>query len=330
MTANSPIADLSYRNYDGPLAPTNMRWWVIAKSTCLTAMRKKSIWIAMTFSAWYYIAMIFVLYFTEQFQQARPPGRAPAVNFAAGIIWKDQFVIGFSYGQIMYLVVALIVGAGAIANDNRSNALLVYLSKPCTKLDYILGKWVGVFLTLLTVMTIPAMMFFAYGAMSYRAEGFFWADPWLFPQMLLMLITGAAIYSSLIIGVSSLFNQGRLAGATFAGVYFVSNFFSLLMLILYLAASDGGGGRRHRHAQHMSDFAHALTGNLSYCSIDGLNIGMAKAFFGTNGSVPFGLPGNQPMVAAPPLFLMLGIVIGVCALSLFVAWTRIRAVEIVG
>jgi len=46
------------------------------------------------------------------------------------------------------LCIALVVGAGAIAADNRSNALMVYLSKPITKGDYLLGKWMGIFLAI--------------------------------------------------------------------------------------------------------------------------------------------------------------------------------------
>lgn len=329
MSASSPIADLSYRNYDGPLSGTDMRWWVIAKSTMLTALKKRSIWVAMSFSAWYYVAMIFVLYFVDQAKQMTNASQS-TVNYASTLIWKDQFLIGFSYGQIMYLVIALIVGAGAIANDNRSNALLVYLSKPCTKADYIIGKWMGIFITLFSVMAIPALMFFFYGVMSYREEGFFYDDRWMILQLLLVLLLSSALYASLTVGISSLFRQGRIAGATFAGLYFISNFFTVLMSVAYAVGSDDGGRRPHRHHQDMGAAAHAITGNLSYLSVDGINIAMAKSIFVSNGSIPFGLPGNQPMVPHPNWMLMVPVVLIISAISLFVAWTRIRAVEVVG
>jgi len=334
MTAKSPIADLSYRNYDGPLTSTDMRWWVIAKTTIRSALKKRSIWVAMSFSAWYYVAMIFVLYFTDQLSQQARPGQAK-VNYAASLIWKDQFLHGFSYGQIMYLVVALIVGAGAIANDNRSNALLVYLSKPCTKLDYILGKWLGVFLVLFGIMAIPALFFYGYCGLSYRNEGFFFDDYWLILQILVVLALSAAVYSSLIICFSSLFNKGRLAGATFAGLFFVTNFFSVMMYGLFIFNSNPGTGptprHPHRHVHEVSEMARTITGGFSYASIDGLNIGMAKAVFHTDGSVPFGLPAQgQQFVPMPSLPLMLFIVAAVIALALSIAWSRIRAVEVVG
>jgi len=324
---NSPIADLSYRNYDGPLMGTSMRWWVIAKSTMKAAFKKKSMWVAMSFSAWYYLAMIFVLYFVNQASQAavpRPGQPSQMAAYLSRVIWKDQFVTGFSYGQIMYLVIALIIGAGAIANDNRANALLVYLSKPCTKTDYLFGKWFGVFLPLFLVMLIPSTVFYAYGALSFRTEGFIYEDPFLFPKVVFSFALGAALFSSLVIGFSSLFKQGRIAGATLAGLYFISYFFSTLMHVTFLISEERM--RRHPGTGHLANQA---SGMMSYVSVDGLNIGMAKAILHTDGSIPFGLVGNQPMVPHPSFFIVV-VLLGVCATSLFVAWTRIRAVEVIG
>lgn len=323
----SPIADLSYRNYDGPLEAARMRWWVIAKMTMRNALKKKSMWVAMALSGWYFLAMIFVLFFMEQFaqQSSRPGQPSPVEAFIGKLVWKDQFLHGFSYGQIMFMVITLIIGAGAIANDNRANALLVYLSKPCTKTDYLFGKWVGVFLPLVLTMMVPSLIFFAYGGLSYRSHGFFFQDPWVLPKLLVMLVLGAALHSSLIIGFSSLFNQGRIAGAAYAGLYFLSNFFTVLMGVAWVQFS---GGRHHRHAAN--EIGQAAVGKLVYASIDGLNIGMAKSVLHTSGSGPFGINTGITPLPNPPLFGILLIVLLIIAGSLTVAWTRIRAVEVVG
>ena len=39
--SSSPIADLSYRHYDGPLNAPVARWWSIAKMTIQVAIKKK-------------------------------------------------------------------------------------------------------------------------------------------------------------------------------------------------------------------------------------------------------------------------------------------------
>lgn len=327
------IADLSYRHYTGVLESPRFRWWVIAKQTIRNAFRKKSMWVTMAFAGWYYLGMIFVLFVVDQINQNAQQGLQPAnagrnqamQAFMDRIIWKDQFLHGFSFGQILFLILALILGAGAIANDNRANALLVYLSKPCTKLDYLFGKWFGVFLPLLLAMFIPSMVFYAYGALSYRDYGFFTQDPWLFPKIIVMVTIGAAFHASLIIGYSSLFNQGRLAGATYAGLYFLTNFFTQLMVATW---ANFNNGRRADPSSAPEGLLQSIS-NLYYASIDGLNIGMAKAVLGTDGSPYFGIPSNAKQVPEPALMPVLGVIVLLSAISMFVAWRRIRAVEVV-
>ena len=109
-----------------------------------------------------------------------PPN--PMEELLGRIVWKDQILHGVGTGNLMWMVLTLIIGAGVIANDNRSNSLLIYLSRPCTKFDYIRGKWMGVFMPLLLAMILPSLMFFAYAALSYQDQGFFKQDPWFFVQ----------------------------------------------------------------------------------------------------------------------------------------------------
>jgi ABC-2 type transport system permease protein len=320
----SPIADLSYRNYDGPLESPTHRWWAIARMSLRQTVKKKSVWVFTALSGWYFIGMIFVLFIIDQSGAFAPPGAPnPSEAFFSRIVWKDQFLHGFNFAQIPALIVVLITGAGAIANDNRANALLIYLSRPCTKLDYVLGKWFSIFLTIFTVYFLPAFVFFLYGALSYRERGFLSADPWLFPKMVVLYAVSAAFLSSLVMGISSMFHQGRMAGATYAGLFFLSNFFTQLMTIGWASMN----GNRHNEP---SPTAVESVKNLFYASVDGLDHGLAKAILGTDGSAYFGLPSRFPMVPAPNLFLVVGVAILISLLSLWLAWSRVRAVEVVG
>ncbi|CAN5570854.1 hypothetical protein BH11ARM2_BH11ARM2_39510 [soil metagenome] len=311
----SPLADLSYRAYDGPLASPHYRWWVIARQTMLAGIRRKGVWVLTAVSAWYYVVMLVILFFIQKITGGSPQGEQAMKAVMARIVWKDQFLHGFSFAQLPLLLLALMLGAGAIANDNRANALLVYLSKPCTKLDYLIGKFVGIFLPILGVIAIPTVTFYLYGALTFRGEGFIADDPWLLPKMLFILPFAAALHASLILAVSSLFNQGRLAGATYAGIYFLGNFFTTFMKVAWFISKGKA----------------PLVDKLFYGSIDGLEIGLAKAALGTNGSPPFGMPARNVLsIPAPNLFGILAIVVAIIAGSLFLAWRRIRAVEVVG
>lgn len=324
--SSMPIADLSYRNYDGPLESPTHRWWVIAKQVMRIAFKKKSLWVLTFLSATYYLMMMAITFFTEQTAKSVAPAVGPAgmaqpdplTQFMKNIVWKDQFLHGVSYGQLWFFLMALLIGIGTIANDNRANALLVYLSKPCEKKDYILGKWMGVFLTMLVTMSIPSAFFFLYGALSYRNWGFLSADPWLGPKLIVLLPLLSAFYASLTIGISSLFNQGRLAGAAFAAIFFLTNFFTKAMQIAWFITSNDG-----RTPPKMLEY-------LFYGSIDGLEIGLAKSILNTAGSAPFGvLVRGVREVPAPPIWFALGVMALLSALFLLIAWNRVRAVEVV-
>jgi ABC-2 type transport system permease protein len=314
---STPIADLSYRNYGGPLESPRFRWWVIAKQGMRLALKKKSLYWLMAVAGWYYAVMIIVLFFLEQIAAGNPQGKQATQVFVDRLIWKDQFLHGYSFSQLILLIIALLLGAGSIANDNRANALLVYLSKPCSKFDYMFGKWIGIFLPLLAIMTVPTLVFYGYGALSFRDYGFLKDDPYLLPKMLMVLPLSAMLHSSIVLGVSSLFNQGRVAGATYAGIYFLTNFFTKLMQVAWFTSRGE---------------APEIVKNLFYFSIDGLQIGMAKAILGTSGSPPFGaqVPSRAAPIGPPNLAIVLPIVFAITALSLLLAWRRVRAVEVVG
>ena len=321
-----PIADLTYRGYDGPLESPRYRWWVIARMGIRQAFKKKWYWIFTILSGLYPILLMTIIFFMEQFAGASPQGEQSLRQFISRVIWKDQFLHAFSIGQMWFLFIALLLGAGSIANDNRANALLVYLSKPCNKTDYLLGKWMGIFLPLCISMALPMAFFWLYGALSYRSYGFLSNDPWMIVKLALLIPVAAAFYASLTVFFSSLFKQGRIAGVTFAAVYFLSNIFTQLMAFSWVMSQGFGP---HRASRDMGDAA-AIIEKLYYASVDGLSIGAGKAILGTDGSPMFGIPSPVRMVPAPNVFGIAFLILLVSTICVWLAWKRIRAVEVIG
>jgi ABC-2 type transport system permease protein len=315
--SQSAIADLSYRNYDGPLSGPGNRWQVIAKAMISKATGMKSYWLFTILAGWYFVVMVVILFFLQQIAASNPTGGTVFQSFVDRLVWKDQFLHGFGFSQHLIMVVTLMVGAGTIANDNRANSLLVYLSKPCRKIDYLIGKWIGVFVPILIVVAIPSFTFYLYGIFSFRDEGFFRSDPWLLVRVLCVLPIAAAIHASLIIAISSLFKQGTVAGAVYAGIYFMGYFFTLLMRVIWFLGKGN---------------APEAVKNLYYCSIDGIQLGLAKTILQAGDTRPFGIPspngGGHP-IPAPPLVPFLLIVVVIVAGSIWFSWTRVRAVEVV-
>ena len=60
--------------------------------------------------------------------------------------------------SIFVFLITVYVGAGLIANDRRANALQLYLSKPVTRAEYILGKMTVLATFLLGITWLPAIL----------------------------------------------------------------------------------------------------------------------------------------------------------------------------
>jgi ABC-2 type transport system permease protein len=275
-------------------------------------------WCVGLFAPWYYLVMLIGLFIIDTIISGAGRGAGEALENLQMLDWKAQFLHGYSFGQLFYMFIALIAGAGAIANDNRANALLVYLSKPCTKKDYIIGKWVGVFVPVYFAMALPVVVFYAYGALNYRDFGFISDDPWLLPRMILIMAFGAGFHASLVLGVSSLFNQGRIAGATYVGAYFISSMITVFLGVILM------------EADHASPTLQSLTQTLYYCSIDGLNIGTAKVLLDIDYAPLFISNDTGFTVDRPAPWIAFGLMFLLSAIALRLVWRRVRAVEVVG
>lgn len=309
----SPIADLSYRNYDGPLHTRMVRWWIVALAALRLVRRKPGFWIVVALAAFPYLIQGFVLYLQMQTTRAMQFGGFNAAP--VGQRFATVFYTALDGQSLMLFVVTLMVGAGAIAADNRANALLVYLSKPITKLDYLLGKWMGVFLTVFAVAFAPALLFYLFCLTSYLSEGFLKDEPWLIVRIVLACITPAAVHASLICGFSAWSKTPRMAGAVYAAAYFVS---SIVTTIIW-GIRYHGDVSRNTLVQHLS--------------IGGVIQGVVQNIFGLTLNVTrfhrrhmqikhFAIP--------PPNFtVMLALALAFVIVGLLATRARIRAVEVV-
>lgn len=314
-SATGPIADLSYRTYDGQLDPPTHRWKVIAKANIMRVFKNKWYWVLAFLGGWYYIGMMIALLVTTMLSTGGAAAGADMSQILA-MDWTGLFHHGFSFSQFWLMFIGLIAGAGVIANDNRCNALLVYLSKPCTKKDYIIGKWVGVFVPIAAAMLIPTLGFYIYGALNFNEQGFLSDDPFLLFRMILVITVSAAFQTSMLLTVSSMFNQGRIAGATYAGVFFIPSFITVFMGIILVEAGSAPAGLT------------SLAQNLFYMSIDGLSIGFSKLILELDSPAMFMGLQNEVGVDRPSPLLVIGAMGVLSALGLMLVRKRVRAVEV--
>lgn len=310
----SPIADLSYRSYTGPLHTRAVRWWIVALATIRGAFKKPGFWIVFGLAALPYLidGIVMLLSGIESPFSRAEPGQKFALHFSSDL----------SSQQILLFVAALIVGSGSIAADNRANALLVYLSKPITKGDYLLGKWMGLFLPLFAIAFAPALLFYIFCLLSYTNNGFLRDEPLLFVRVLLACMVPGAVHASLLLAFSAWSKTPRMAGAIYAAFYFISQ---IVAGIAWSVVAIHPGG--HIDTSPRSQF-------IQHLSVDGVIKGLAQNIFhltqhvmtrGRHNRGGFG----EMILAPPPLVPLLTLALAMIVIGILATRAKIRAVEVV-
>lgn len=300
----SPIADLTYRNYDGPLKTRAVRWWIVALAGLRQAFRKPGFWISVVLCA--LPCLIFgLLLYIQKVSGQMPPRAADADPRFATTFFQVIQIQG-----LFIFIIALTVGAGCIAADNSANALLVYLSKPLTKSDYLLGKWMAIFLLLFGAIAIPNLLLYVFCLLMFFKDGFLSEEPLLLGRILLAAAVPAILYASLLLGISAWSKTARAVGGIMAVLYFMSLILSGFLVSIFYNVSKEPSDKVLLAAS---------------ASLSGLISGLIQHIFGvTSRTAGRGMTwGSPPLMPLLIVFTML-VVVGIGA-----ARMKVRAVEVV-
>jgi ABC-type transport system involved in multi-copper enzyme maturation permease subunit len=117
-------------------------------------------------------------------------------------------------------IITVYVGAGLIANDRRANALQIYLSKPLTRAEYVLGK-LAILMTFLALVTwLPAIVLLIVQITFAGNFTFFKNNAFLFPAITVFAFIEVALASSTMLALSSLSKSSRYVAILYAAVIF--------------------------------------------------------------------------------------------------------------
>jgi len=279
-----PIHDQGYRRYEARAPLHQIRFWPITREALRLILSKRAFLGLLAVSFIPFLVRVGHIYIVTRFPEA---GRVLPVD--------GRLFGNFLNQQIGFTILLSIFGAsGLIANDLRTGAILVYLSRPLTRRDYVLGK-LGVPLSLnLAVTLVPGLALYGV-ALSLAPDQFLqWELAWIGPAIVAHSLTISLFVSLLSLAVSALSRSARVAGLGFFGLIF-----GLEMIRLVL--------------QHGFNRSEAM---LVSFQADLRSLGVAL----------FGLTNNElAMHWAAPAALLL--VVGLACLAIL--RSRVRAVEIV-
>ncbi len=275
-----PIYEQSYRRYEAHEPESRLRFWPILREGLVRLAGRRALLLLLAL-AWLPLALrIAQIAILREVARLVPPD---ARLFADFFGWQVWFAI----------VLSVFGGAGLIAEDLRTGGMLVYLSRPLTRQDYVLGK-LGIVLALnLSVTLVPGLLLYlaalAIAPDQYLKLRLAWVGPAIVLDSLLI---------SLAVGLPLLAASALTRRAWVAGVGFFA-----LVVVLGLAHVILAGALDAPAAVLLS-----LTGVLSTLS---------QTLFGPGQAAP------APWAAA------LAVLAALVAAAFLILRARVRAVEVV-
>jgi ABC-2 type transport system permease protein len=130
-------------------------------------------------------------------------------------------------------LLAVLIGPPQVSRDLRNNALPLYLCRPFSKAEYVLGK-MSIMLILLSAITwIPQLLLFFF--QSYL-EGFAWfrANFWIANAIVLASVVWILLLAVISQAVSAIVKWRVVASAALLGIFFIPSVFAEVINVLFL------------------------------------------------------------------------------------------------
>lgn len=210
-----PIHTQNYRHWEGTLNPQNhTRWWIIAKAELKLLAKRKIVRLIVAIPpVIYFLAHAILIYIANLFENIDLPFEIGA-GFFQSYLFNMPTLSGF-----LIALIAIFGGARLIADDLNSNALSLYLSKPISWSDYLIGKFIVVGTLIIGMTLVPGLILFLEHALLSDFT-FFKDHYWIIFSIIVYSVIITVITSLLMLFFSSLTTNSRYATIGFCAVWF--------------------------------------------------------------------------------------------------------------
>lgn len=278
-----PIHDQGYRRYGGDRVPKGRAWLVIASAGIRTFITRR-VFLGLLLLSWMqFFGRVGQIYVSANLPQAPALLAVTAETFRQFLEAQGFFVF----------LITVYVGSGLIANDRRSNGLQIYLSKPLTRAEYVLGKFAILMAFLLLVTWVEGILLLIVQALLAGSFTFLVDNVYLFPAITLVSFILTSTAAASMLALSSLSNSSRYVAILYAALIFFSQ-----ALFTVLRFVTGGSA-------------------IAWVSFQANLNQVGRAIF------------RQPLSYETPVVVSVLMIAGLIAVSGFVLERRVRGVEIV-
>ncbi len=148
-----------------------------------------------------------------------------------------SFFLTFVQVQCAFaFILTVLVAPPLISRDLSNNALPLYLCRPLSRAEYVLGKMAVVVFLLSSVTWIPGLLIFFFQA-SLAGLSWLWANLWMIQAIFSGCMAWIILLSLLALAVSSLVKWRVVASGALLGLFFVPSAFGEIVNNLFLTRS---------------------------------------------------------------------------------------------
>lgn len=207
-----PVYEQTYRRYEAREPLRTVRFWPITREA-LRLLLSKWAFLGLVVLCWLpFLGFAIYVWARTQFGQIAD-GMASALPSGGAV-----FSTYFAFQVRLALLLTTFGGAGLVANDLRTGAILVYLSRPLTRRDYIVGKLCVLMALNLAVTLLPGLLLYGIACALAPAQFVTLELAWLGPAIALHALVLSLSLSLPMLAVSASSKSGRVAGLAFFGL----------------------------------------------------------------------------------------------------------------
>ena len=292
----------TYHGYDGPLTDGRWRFLVLPRYTFEEMRKSKRLMNFFLFSfGWPLIAM-FLIYLNHNVSLLR---MFKMTSNQLLTIDTRFFLLFLGIQSMLAFFVAAFAGPGLIAPDLANNALPLYLARPFSRAEYVLGK-ASVLMIMLSLITwIPGLVLFL---LESNLSGMSWM--WNNSRIVVGVFFGAWVWILVLTSMSLAFSAWVRMKHLGSVAIFVTFFGSA-------AFANAANGILDTHWGSLLDISHSVGTVWVWLFGEQVRSGAGAVFFSVGGS------------GATPLWTCVFMLINLCAFCLFMLNQKIRGTEVV-
>ena len=205
-----------FRPYEGPRTSTRNRWLVVARYALAEALAQKRTIVLLVAAAFPLLGgavLVYLRHNVEAIEILKVPLEAllPIDAKFFSTVLTIQCWIAF--------LLTAATGAKVLVNDLRDNALPLYLSRPLTRVEYVLGKATAIAVLTSLVTWIPSLLLVGL-QMSLEPS---WIAPnwWIAPAIFVAAWTAIPLFAVVCLAVAAVLRRRAAAEAAFVALFFV-------------------------------------------------------------------------------------------------------------